>query len=510
MLGLFRRRRKEPANATGPAGPTVSEEKFNTLNDRYRELRARYDAAQTNDDNRRHWALADGMSSAHANSAHVRRILRNRSRYEYDNGAYANGIIRTRADDLVGVGPTLQILSDDSALKELVEDFFSSWARAARFAEKLHTMDQTRCRDGEAFALFVTNPRLEHPIKLDLKLLEAEQVADPTGIDFPLPGKVDGVEYDSLGEATFYTVLSIHPGDALVRFPIPSERVNARYVLHWFRRDRPGQIRGVPELASALPLFPYLRRWTLATLAAAEYAASQAGVLETEGPFDPTTTTSSPFTPVEFDRGMFTELPAGVKLHQLQAEHPNQNYGDFKREVNNEQGRPVRMPSNVVSADSSKHNFSSAKLDHYGYRGALGVDRRFCAVSHLDRVYAELVREGQAAGELPRKVDVLGLRRLWIWPGWPSMDSDQADQDNVRLANGTLTRQLYWLNQGLDPAEMEEQWLKEKAIYAPTPPPAPTPATPPAPAQQGNPDAPKTQTADAAHRLNGHYSGRGG
>ncbi len=53
-----------------------------------RLLRARYDAAVTTDDNRRHWANADGLSAHAANSAEVRRILRNRARYEAANNSY--------------------------------------------------------------------------------------------------------------------------------------------------------------------------------------------------------------------------------------------------------------------------------------------------------------------------------------------------------------------------------------------------------------------------------------
>lgn len=269
---------------------SVPESQFNALNDRFRQLQAKYDAAQTTDDNRRHWANADGMSAAAANSPAVRKTLRSRSRYEYDNGSYCNGIIRTRADDLVGTGPTLKILSDDETVDQAIEQQFSGWMLATKFAAKLHTMDQARNRDGEAFALLVWNPRLVHPVKLDLKLVEAEQVTDPEpppfGQDRRVNGNqfVDGIEFDNLGQPIAYHVLREHPGDLAPLVPMPADRIEARFVLHWFRVDRPGQVRGVPELSSALPLFPYLRRWTLATLASAEYAASQSGVLETEGP----------------------------------------------------------------------------------------------------------------------------------------------------------------------------------------------------------------------------------
>ena len=56
-------------------------------------MRARYDAATTNSDNYRHWANADGLSADSAASPEVRRILRNRSRYEVANNSYARGIV---------------------------------------------------------------------------------------------------------------------------------------------------------------------------------------------------------------------------------------------------------------------------------------------------------------------------------------------------------------------------------------------------------------------------------
>lgn len=62
-----------------------------------RVVRGRYDAATTTDDNRRHWAAADGLSAAAANSPAVRRTLRNRARYEVANNSYAKGIVLTLA-----------------------------------------------------------------------------------------------------------------------------------------------------------------------------------------------------------------------------------------------------------------------------------------------------------------------------------------------------------------------------------------------------------------------------
>ncbi len=54
-----------------------------------RVIRARYDAAQITDENRRHWAMADSLSAKQANSVGVREVLRRNSRYECANNSYA-------------------------------------------------------------------------------------------------------------------------------------------------------------------------------------------------------------------------------------------------------------------------------------------------------------------------------------------------------------------------------------------------------------------------------------
>jgi len=116
-------------------------------------IRARYDAAATTDDNRRHWANADGLTANAANSAEVRRILRNRARYEVANNSYAKGVVLTLANDVIGTGPRLQLLTEDADANRRIEQEFARWAKAVSLAEKLRTMRMARAQDGEAFAI---------------------------------------------------------------------------------------------------------------------------------------------------------------------------------------------------------------------------------------------------------------------------------------------------------------------------------------------------------------------
>jgi len=301
-------------------------------------LRARYDAAVTNNENRRHWANADHLSANAAMSPEVRRTLRARARYEVANNSYAKGIVLTLANYVVGTGPRLQMLTDDPETNRIVEREFSRWAKAVGLAHKLRTMRIAQCESGEVFALLATNPQVEAPVQLDLRLVEADQVATP----WPLPEGdrpvVDGILFDEAGNAVAYYVLKRHPGEVnAFGSPVSDcDLLPAEAVIHLFRPERPGQSRGIPEITPALPLFAMLRRYTLAVLGSAEQAALPSGVIYTDAPADAEATQVEPMDTVEMDRGTWLTMPFGWKIGQVRAEQPSTVYGEFKREITGE------------------------------------------------------------------------------------------------------------------------------------------------------------------------------
>jgi len=246
-------------------------------------VRARFDAAQTTAENARHWAMVDSLSADAAASADVRKKLRERARYEVANNSYAKGIVLTIANDCVGTGPRLQLLTDNPEANRKVEAAFGQWAKAVKLAEKLRTMRMAKTTDGEAFAVLSANPKVDSPVTLDVQLVEADRVASPILSVLPTDGDIDGITLDAWGNPQTYSILRQHPGD-LSAWKTQYDLVPAEAVIHWFRADRPGQHRGIPEITPALPLFAQLRRYTLAVIAAAETAADFAAVLFTDAP----------------------------------------------------------------------------------------------------------------------------------------------------------------------------------------------------------------------------------
>jgi len=452
-----------------------------------RVVRGRYDAAQTSDDNRRHWANADALSANSANSPEVRRTLRNRARYETANNSYARGIVNTLANDLIGTGPRLQIHTGNADADRAIERSFSRWATASGLADKLRTMRMSRAVDGEAFAILATNERLRSEVKLDLRLIEAERVTTPTLL--PLgTSNVDGIDFDEFANPLRYHVLRSHPGDVFLVGGFEADAIPAEQVIHLFRADRPEQARGIPDITPALPLFAQLRRFTLAVLAAAETAADFAGILYTDAPAGGESDSAEPFEPIEIEKRALLTMPAGWKMGQFRAEQPATTYAEFKECLIKEIARCLSMPANVALGDSSKYNYSSGRLDHQTYFKTIEVDRSHLQAVALDRIFAAWLDEAALIpGLLPAGLSPFSeWTHQWFWDGNEHVDpTKEASAQQTRLATGITSLSIECAREGRDWQEVmiqraaEQEFAKQIGLGAapPVAPEEPAPAT---------------------------------
>lgn len=421
-------------------------------------IRGRYDNATTTPENQRNWWSSDYLSAKASNTYAVRRVLRARSRYEVSNNPYLFGITNNNADDLIGTGPTLQIQTGDAAYNRAVERSWAAWCREVDWAEKIRTTKLAKSVDGEGFLVLKTVPDLEHPVKLYPCDLEADQVTTPAPANV---GEfwVDGLTLHPVtGRPVSYHVLRNHPGDFFFPDlnPLAVDKISARFVIHWFHKFRPGQVRGVPVFTPSLDLFAELRSYRRAVLGAAELAADFAAVLEQDrgiGAFaeEDTDEELEAFKRVPIDRRMMTTLPPGAKMSQFDARQPTTSYEMFQEKCLGEAVRPLAYPLNLALGTSQKFNFSSSKLDIINYRSSLSVEREECERVVLRRVFAEWFAEAVLSGAVPA-YDGLNLPpHDWHWPGFESIDpAVDADSDHSRLSNGTDTWRDFWARRGKD------------------------------------------------------------
>ena len=433
---------------------------------RARFIRGRYDAATSTENNRRHWANADALSADAAASPEVRRTLRNRARYEVANNSYARGIVLTLANDVVGTGPRLQMLTSSDQVNRAVEREFDNWLRQVSLAEKLRTMRMARAQDGETFAVLVNNPVLDYEVKLDLRLIEADQVTSPT-LSLLDRNEVDGIRLDEYGNPAAYYVLREHPGGNTWHFYNNFQTIPASHMIHAFRCDRPGQHRGVPEITPALPLFAQLRRFTLAVLAAAEAAADFAGILYTDAPPSGEADEVAPMDLIELERNMLLTMPGGWKMSQIEPMQPATTYAEFKKEILNEIARCLNMPFNIAAGNSSGYNYASGRLDHQTYFKSIRVDQAYTGAVVLDRILEAWMREAILVSDLvPLPVRTMSeLPHQWFWDGVEHVDpAKEANAQETRLKNNTTTLAHEYARQGKDWEAELRQRAREKTL----------------------------------------------
>lgn len=430
-------------------------------------VRARYDAAQTTPLNQRHWGMVDYMSADAGLSPMVRRTLRARARYEAANNGYLAGMVNTLATDAIGTGPTLLLDCGQDASQEAVariEENVFEWHQRIDLARKLRTLRIGKAVDGDTFAIQTTNRKLAG-VQLDLRLVEAEMVADPSA-RWELVGSVDGIRYDDDGNPAEYFLLDHHPGSMQWGVTLGGNWVAADKVHHYYHATRAGQNRGCGEVVPALELFAMLRRYQYAVVTAAETAADLAVILKTTMPAAGAAAQLPLAETLPLFRGMAMAAPEGWEPAQMKAEHPTSTFDAFERRVLMQISRSLNMPYIVAVMDATGANYSTMRGDYLVYRKHLAAERAEIERVVLDPLLSKWIEEATFVdGQIP---DGLPPRDQWTWrwrwDGFEHIDPlKEANAEAVGLDAKTVSRAEACARRGKDWRQVFRQIAAERA-----------------------------------------------
>lgn len=213
-------------------------------------------------------------------------------------------------------------------------------------------------------------------------------------------------------------------------------------------------------MTSALTLYAYLRRYTLATIGAAELAANLAGVLKSNLPADDGGPELENRDEIPMARGMLLTLPAGYEATQFKPEQPITTYAGFKGEILTESGAGVGAPRNIATNSSAEYNYSSGRLDYGIYFRGLTVRREDLEHRSLDRVMRAYLDEAAIIpGMIPEGLPPRSEWGCdWFYDGLASLDpAKDAATNAANLAAGTTTLSRVFAADGLDWEEQLEQ-----------------------------------------------------
>jgi capsid protein len=399
-----------------------------------------WEAAETHRLNEAHWARATD-SDINDWLREQLAILRTRALYETRQNPTLAGIAHTLADDVVGPnGPQLNVQSDDEQFDQALEETWRDWFAAPTFRPdvsgasllKLWIRNLPRC--GEFLSLIDTDERAEGPVKMRLRPIPPRRLESPSGSSNP--NHVLGVELDRYDRPVRYWIKE-REGDFGWRYdPWPPE-----LILHGFITDEEGQARGFPWFTPSLPAVADLRAYDADVQQAARRSARHNGMMYTE--HENAVLWNAPeSTTIEPD--VIQMVPPGWKPFAFPAVQPAAQYPDYRGERQRDAGRPFNMPLLMIRLDSSKHNYSSARLDTQSWTRTVegiqvwtsGSQENAGLLNRLvDLVAAEARFSVPQLRRRPKRVDY-----IWTWPPRPHVDPvKETDAETSGLETRTLT-----------------------------------------------------------------------
>jgi len=430
----------------------------------------RWEAAETTKLTRAQWRLVRDES---INEALLRdlRTLRTRCAHEITTNPTIAGMVETHATDVVGPdGPTLQVVParqnlTDKQRREFAvyaaeaEDILDVWAANPDFNEELSLAEMLRlwirqlwC-GGEFLAQKLTARGFSRSMDVSLRLhtIACDRIPiDDAYIVGGARSALLGIDRDKFGKRTTYYVSGLRDLDRWSQSHLV-EKVPADMMLHGFVCLEPGQMRGVPWLASALPTIGDMRQLDRYVIEAAKTAASHAMVYYTTHKDVKPEVISGPMDD-ELRAGRMFKLPNGYEGMQIDGKHPGPQYVAYRVERQGEYGAVAQMPGSVVRQDSSRHNYASARIDRQAYQRGNDTTRNMIE-RQIGPSELEVLREAELSGAIrPRPFRV---RVAHQWAELAHVDpKKEGDATASRLKTGETSLVEEWQKRGKRSAAM--------------------------------------------------------
>lgn len=225
-------------------------------------VQARYDAAGTGRRLSGWNTPSSGPNTAIGGLQKIRDRARDLARNEWSGAAN----VRVWTSNMIGTGIVPRPRTKNKRLKNKLTQLWRKWVEVADadgvldFYGLQALVVRTWFTCGEAFVRI--RPRRAEdglPVPLQLQVLEGDMVPLLDADVYPgMPAGHtirQGVEFNRIGRRVAYWMYRNHPGDTPRTLDVAADllyRVPAETVCHIFEPLRPGQIRGVPEMASVI------------------------------------------------------------------------------------------------------------------------------------------------------------------------------------------------------------------------------------------------------------------
>lgn len=273
---------------------------------------------------------------------------------------------------------------------------------------------------------------------------------------------VQGVEFDALGARVAYWLFPSHPGSAILStLTSGSRRVDARDVLHVFRRRRPGQVRGASWFAPVVLRLKDFDEYEDATLMKQKIAACLSIITSDPDGTGPALGTADDTVTPGLDAlgpGAIVQIPPGRDIDVVQppAVTDHASYcGVTLRAI----ATGLGIAYEDLTGDYATLSFSAARMSRIRHWARVDDWRwRLLIPQFCDPVW-QWAMEAAEFASLPTAPEV-----RWSPPPMPMIEPDKeglAIQRNVRTGIQTLSEAIR--ERGHDPDEFFMEMASDNA-----------------------------------------------
>lgn len=446
-----------------------------------------------------------GVGDSDADVIRDLRELRARSRDLVRNSPIAGGAIETQVTHVVGSGLSLQCHVDAQALglsdeqaeawQANVQRLFGLWASSEyadafgqqTFYELQDLAFRSRLESGDSFVLLTGVDRDAWPFRLALQVVEADRVSNPQ-YAHDTEKITAGIEKDARGQPVAVHIADRHPGRWIVakdikwqRVPMRGASTGRRNVIHLMRKLRPGQTRGIPELAPIIEQLKQLTRYSDAEVTAAVNSASLALFAKMDPDafadlFDDEAKGKYLDSAQRWDgavrSGTVVNLLPGEEIDNPVQNRPNPNFDPFVAAVMKQIGIGLNIPYEVLSKHFQS-SYSAARAALLDAWRTFRIRRDWLAAKMCQPVYEEWLADAVANGLVSAPgffADPL-VRAAWCGATWhgdgpgaidPEKEANAAGK-RIELGITTLPEEIVAYDGGDWAAKHKQQAAVQKA-----------------------------------------------
>jgi lambda family phage portal protein len=333
-------------------------------------------------------------------------------------------------------------------------DLYKDWAGTVAIdVEGRHTfaglqmlLQRSIIEGGETLVRFIPTDDSNLPLGLQLQCLEADHI-DTTKDHATDTGRIiNGVQFDADNRRIGYWLFKSHPGGSTVigRVRIgQSVFIDASEILHPFRTDRLGQVRGVPWGAPIMLTLRDFDDFLDAQLLRQKIAACFVGFTHTLEAEVTETSGEGRDDVIELEPGTMEDLPAGKDI-KFSKPPGVEDLMDYSRITLRQIAMGYGISYEALTGDLAGVNFSSGRMGHLEFQRETRMVRSQVIVPQLCQpVWERFVRFAEIQGifkrnTIPRAVEWTGPRQEMIDP----TKEVPAITRRIRSGQGTLSDEL--------------------------------------------------------------------